>query len=216
MFFKVAVVSLLGYLALLAPTVPVAVPVPVPLATRADAAAPVPVPVPAPLPPPAPMVVVVPAVASGTRVVDVRRADLERTLAVAQSARVVPTLRDGKLIGVKLYAIRPGSPLAAIGLENGDTLRAINDIPLTTPDAGPRDLSHPPRPRPLRPRHRAPGRARADRRTGSLIRAAPGRISPRVRRPRPVWGWAATSRRARSRRDRRAGRTRRRRRCRRE
>ena len=127
MFFKVAVVTLLGYLALLATP-----PVPVPLATRAEALAPV-LPASA-LPPPAPMVVVVPATASSTQVVDVRRADLERTLTVARAARVVPTLRDGQFIGVKLYAIRPGSPLAAIGLENGDTVRAINDVPLTTPD----------------------------------------------------------------------------------
>ena len=125
MFFKVAVVSLLGYLALLA------TPVPVPLATRADVPAPVAA---SALPPPAPVVVVVPAAASSTRVVDVRRADLERALTVAQSARIIPTLRHGQPLGVKLYAIRPGSPLAAIGLENGDTLLAINDVALTTPD----------------------------------------------------------------------------------
>ncbi len=128
MFFKVAVVTLLGYLALLSTP-----PVPTPLATRADSPAPV-LPVPAAPPPPAPMVVVVPTAASSTQVVDVRRADLERTLTVARAARVVPTLRDGQFIGVKLYAIRPDSPLAAIGFQNGDTVRAINDVPLTTPD----------------------------------------------------------------------------------
>ena len=81
-------------------------------------------------PPPAPMVVVVPAAATSTRVVDVRRADLEQAMKDPHAARLVPTLRDGKPEGVKLYAIRPGSALTAIGLENGDTLRSINDMPV--------------------------------------------------------------------------------------
>jgi type II secretory pathway component PulC len=76
-----------------------------------------------------------PAIAvSGTRVVDVRRADLERTVALVASARIVPALRDGAPIGVKFYAIRPDSPLALIGLENGDTLIAVNDVPASSPD----------------------------------------------------------------------------------
>ncbi len=70
-----------------------------------------------------------------TRVVDVRRADLEEMAAVAGSARMVPALTDGVPSGIKVYAIRPGSLLATIGLENGDTLRAIDDVPLTSPDA---------------------------------------------------------------------------------
>jgi len=76
-----------------------------------------------------------PPIAYTTRVVDVRRADLDEMASVASSARIVPTLNDGVPAGIKLYAIRPGSLLATIGLENGDTLRAINDVPLTSPDA---------------------------------------------------------------------------------
>ena len=117
MFFKVSVLALLAYLAI-APSPPPAA-----------------VPVVSPPPPPAPMVVVVPAAASTTRVVDVRRADLEQAMREPRLGRVVPALTDGKPSGVKLYAIRPGSPLAAIGLENGDTVRAINDIPLTSPES---------------------------------------------------------------------------------
>lgn len=123
MFFKVAVISILGYLAI------AHTPSPAPAAIAGAGPPP-----PPPGPPPAPMVVVVPAAASATRVVDVRRADLERTSAIARSARIVPAHRHGVPSGVKLYAIRPGSPFAAIGFENGDTLHAINDVPLTSAD----------------------------------------------------------------------------------
>lgn len=81
------------------------------------------------------MVVVVPTAVSSTRVVDVRRADLEQAMSDPKVARIVPTLHDGRMIGVKLYAIRPGSPLTAIGLENGDTLLAVNDVSITTADS---------------------------------------------------------------------------------
>lgn len=120
MFFKVAVVSLLAYLALVPPpaVVPPAASPPAPL-----------------LPPPAPAVVVVPATAAATRVVDVRRADLEQTSDIARSARIVPALRHGAPSGVKVYAIRPGSLLEAIGLENGDTVLAVNDVSILQADA---------------------------------------------------------------------------------
>lgn len=117
MFFKVAVVSILGYLAL------AHAPSPAPAAAPGDG------------PPPAPMVVVVPAAATATRVVDVRRADLERAMQDPTIARVVPALRHGAPGGLKIYAIQPGSPLAAIGVENGDTLLAVNDVPIASADS---------------------------------------------------------------------------------
>jgi type II secretory pathway component PulC len=88
-----------------------------------------------PVPPP-PVVIMAPPPVDGdtTRVVDVRRADLERTVALAASARIVPAFRDGAPIGVKLYAIRPDSALALLGLQNGDTLIALNDVPASSPD----------------------------------------------------------------------------------
>ncbi len=63
---------------------------------------------------------------------------IDRVLAtptpLLRAARIVPAIADGQPVGVKLYAIRPGSPLAALGLANGDTLRAINGLPLTSAD----------------------------------------------------------------------------------
>ncbi len=126
MFFRVAVVSLLVYLAAVATDA---------VYSGAPAVTCPTVTPPAPLPPPVPTVVVVPSEAAATRVVDVRRADLEQPGAIASSARIVPVLRDGVASGVKLYAIRPGSVLAAIGFENGDTLRAVNDIPIISAES---------------------------------------------------------------------------------
>jgi hypothetical protein len=52
----------------------------------------------------------------------------------ARGARIVPSIKDGKANGFKLYAIRPSSIFAALGIMNGDTLTAINTVPLTNPD----------------------------------------------------------------------------------
>jgi type II secretion system protein C len=49
--------------------------------------------------------------------------------ALSAMVRALPSER-----GFRLYAIRAGSPIARIGLENGDTLRAINGLPLATLD----------------------------------------------------------------------------------
>jgi len=59
---------------------------------------------------------------------------LANPMAVAKGARVVPAIKDGKPSGFKLYAIRPRSVWARIGLANGDTLVAINGFDLTSAD----------------------------------------------------------------------------------
>ena len=51
-----------------------------------------------------------------------------------RSARVLPSVVLGQPEGLKLYAIRPSSAIARLGLTNGDTIRAINGIELTAPD----------------------------------------------------------------------------------
>jgi general secretion pathway protein C len=53
---------------------------------------------------------------------------------LARSARIVPAVKDGQPNGFRLYAIKPGSPYAKIGLHNGDTIHAINGHEITTPD----------------------------------------------------------------------------------
>lgn len=70
---------------------------------------------------------------------EVPRATVERLLAntdaFARQARIVPAFRNGQPDGFKLYAIRPGSLWATIGVRNGDTIQAINGHALTTGDA---------------------------------------------------------------------------------
>lgn len=70
--------------------------------------------------------------------VTIARAAIDRALAdpvrVIGSPRIVWSSVQGQTVGFKLYAMRPGSPLVALGLANGDTLRAINGLPLTSND----------------------------------------------------------------------------------
>ena len=55
-------------------------------------------------------------------------------MAVAKGARVVPAMKNGKPEGFKLYAIRPTSAFAKLGLTNGDTLTSINGFELNSAD----------------------------------------------------------------------------------
>jgi general secretion pathway protein C len=59
---------------------------------------------------------------------------LQNTAMLATAARFVPSIKDGKPNGFKLYAIRPNSIFGKIGLQNGDTVKAINGLDMSTPD----------------------------------------------------------------------------------
>ena len=47
---------------------------------------------------------------------------------------MVPSVKNGKANGFKLYAIRPSSVYSKLGLSNGDTIHAINGFELTSMD----------------------------------------------------------------------------------
>ncbi|GMU10092.1 hypothetical protein ASNO1_63460 [Corallococcus caeni] len=49
-------------------------------------------------------------------------------------ARVVPSFRDGRTVGFKLFSIREGSLYSRLGLRNGDVLQRINGLDLDSPD----------------------------------------------------------------------------------
>jgi general secretion pathway protein C len=49
-----------------------------------------------------------------------------------KGARVVPAMANNKPNGFKLYSIRPASVYAKLGLENGDTLQAINGMEMNS------------------------------------------------------------------------------------
>jgi general secretion pathway protein C len=48
-----------------------------------------------------------------------------------RDARVVPAIKNGAPSGFKVYAIRPGSLLAALGLENGDRIHTVAGVTVT-------------------------------------------------------------------------------------
>jgi len=50
----------------------------------------------------------------------------------SRQARIMPSLRNGAMRGLKFYAIRPGSLPRQLGLKNGDLLTAINGVPVTS------------------------------------------------------------------------------------
>lgn len=70
-------------------------------------------------------------------VVDIARATVDhytQSVALAAQARLVPAVREGVSIGVKLYRIAPRSLLQLIGLRNGDILKSINAHPVLGAD----------------------------------------------------------------------------------
>ena len=81
---------------------------------------------------------------SGIKKIDDNNYEIDRALvdkvlanpmaAVGKGARVVPAVKNGKPDGFKLYAIRPTSVYAKLGLTNGDTLDAVNGMELTSAD----------------------------------------------------------------------------------
>ncbi len=53
---------------------------------------------------------------------------------LATEARLVPSFKDGKSQGFKLFAIRPGSLYELLGFKNGDVVSAVNELQLNSPD----------------------------------------------------------------------------------
>ncbi|MCX5741956.1 MAG: hypothetical protein NT062_05595 [Proteobacteria bacterium] len=69
---------------------------------------------------------------------EIQRAVLDEVLAnpasFVKGARIVPMMKDGMPQGFKIYAIRPNSSYALLGLTNGDSLVSINGLELTSAD----------------------------------------------------------------------------------
>ena len=83
------------------------------------------------------------AVDSGIKKIDDSNYEIDKSLiekvllnpmAITKGARVVPSMKNGKPDGFKLYAIRPSSAIAKLGLSNGDTLQSVNGFELNTAD----------------------------------------------------------------------------------
>jgi type II secretory pathway component PulC len=59
---------------------------------------------------------------------------LANPMSVSRGVRIVPAIKNGQPDGFKVYAIRPTSLFARLGLMNGDTVRAISGFELMSPD----------------------------------------------------------------------------------
>ena len=72
------------------------------------------------------------------RTVEVSHAVVDALLAnpseLMRQVRVVPMVRDGKTVGVKLFGIRGKSMVSALGIQNGDLLLSIDGVSTTDPD----------------------------------------------------------------------------------
>mgnify|MGYP006270776385 CR=1 FL=1 len=53
---------------------------------------------------------------------------------VATQARIVPSFKNGKPNGFKLFSIKPRSIFSKIGLQNGDVIQKINGYEINSPD----------------------------------------------------------------------------------
>jgi len=108
-----------------------------------------PAPQPAPQPPSggpgpaAPAIDVDAELDAGLRKIDDTHYEMKRSLldkvmsdpmTFMQGVRVVPSMKNGQPNGFKLFAVRPSSSFARIGLLNGDTVQTLNGISLSEPD----------------------------------------------------------------------------------
>ena len=53
---------------------------------------------------------------------------------LGRSLRIVPDVKNGKVSGLRLFAIKPGSLLSRIGFEDDDLIQTVNGNDITTPD----------------------------------------------------------------------------------
>jgi general secretion pathway protein C len=59
---------------------------------------------------------------------------LENPAELMSSVRIVPEQKDGKVVGIRLFGVRPDTLLGALGLQNGDRLESINGLALASPE----------------------------------------------------------------------------------
>jgi general secretion pathway protein C len=59
---------------------------------------------------------------------------LENQAQLMKTARIVPEQKDGKVVGIRLFGIRPDTLLGKLGLQNGDRLETINGFEMASPE----------------------------------------------------------------------------------
>ena len=59
---------------------------------------------------------------------------LENQAELMKTARIVPEQKDGKVVGIRLFGVRPDTLLGTLGLQNGDRLETINGFNMGSPE----------------------------------------------------------------------------------
>ncbi len=59
---------------------------------------------------------------------------LENQADLMRQARIVPEQENGKMVGIRLFGVRPDTLLGTLGMENGDRLQTINGFDMTSPE----------------------------------------------------------------------------------
>jgi len=76
------------------------------------------------------------AMAGGSGIIDQRalNAALDNIGQAMTDARLLPSVKDGKVEGFKVSEVKPQGVFAAVGLKNGDILAKINEFPIDSPE----------------------------------------------------------------------------------
>ena len=90
----------------------------------------------APPQPPPPGGGIASQVGSGSYVVDQRalNAALDNMGQVMSDARLLPSIKDGKVEGFRASEVKPSGVFGMVGIKNGDVLLRINDFPIDSPE----------------------------------------------------------------------------------
>jgi general secretion pathway protein C len=59
---------------------------------------------------------------------------LENQAELMRQARIVPEQENGKMVGIRLFGVRPDMLLGVLGMQNGDRLQTINGFDMTSPE----------------------------------------------------------------------------------
>ncbi|MGH7271563.1 MAG: type II secretion system protein GspC [Polyangiaceae bacterium] len=59
---------------------------------------------------------------------------LENQADLMRQARIVPEQENGKVVGIRLFGVRPDTLLGVLGMENGDRLEKINGFDMASPE----------------------------------------------------------------------------------
>jgi len=73
---------------------------------------------------------------SGSYVIDQRALNsaLDNIGQAMTDARLLPSVKDGKVEGFRASEVRPGGIFATVGIKNGDVLLRVNDFPIDSPE----------------------------------------------------------------------------------